>query len=104
FSAASHPASATLLPYTTLFRSGRVEPVVKRSQHQADRPVVDVAELVAAHRHERRACVGAGAAADAGQRISKDRIVEHLLAAVVEDRKSTRLNSSHEWSSYAVFC
>src|SRR5438105_11279965 len=21
-----------------------------------------------------------------------------------EDRKSTRLNSSHEWSSYAVFC
>src|SRR5207247_9364355 len=22
----------------------------------------------------------------------------------VEDRKSTRLNSSHEWSSYAVFC
>src|SRR5438105_7455374 len=24
--------------------------------------------------------------------------------AVVEDRKSTRLNSSHEWISYAVFC
>src|SRR5438105_12690410 len=23
---------------------------------------------------------------------------------VMEDRKSTRLNSSHEWSSYAVFC
>src|SRR5207247_7906262 len=22
----------------------------------------------------------------------------------VRDRKSTRLNSSHEWSSYAVFC
>src|SRR6266536_2818782 len=26
----------------------------------------------------------------------------HLPAA--GDRKSTRLNSSHEWSSYAVFC
>src|SRR5207247_9227870 len=25
-------------------------------------------------------------------------------ARVVEDRKSTRLNSSHEWISYAVFC
>src|SRR5438105_12555413 len=26
------------------------------------------------------------------------------LLPVVEDRKSTRLNSSHEWISYAVFC
>src|SRR6266849_9758961 len=25
-------------------------------------------------------------------------------AAHAEDRKSTRLNSSHEWTSYAVFC
>src|SRR6266536_4565742 len=25
-------------------------------------------------------------------------------AARFEDRKSTRLNSSHEWISYAVFC
>src|SRR6266536_1686331 len=25
-------------------------------------------------------------------------------ASYLEDRKSTRLNSSHEWSSYAVFC
>src|SRR6266536_2542867 len=26
------------------------------------------------------------------------------LPKQVEDRKSTRLNSSHEWISYAVFC
>src|SRR5207247_10397389 len=26
------------------------------------------------------------------------------LATVVRDRKSTSLNSSHEWISYAVFC
>src|SRR5207247_1865711 len=26
------------------------------------------------------------------------------LLAADQDRKSTRLNSSHEWSSYAVFC
>src|SRR5438105_12194295 len=26
------------------------------------------------------------------------------LSRCVPDRKSTRLNSSHEWSSYAVFC
>src|SRR5438105_10672081 len=29
---------------------------------------------------------------------------EGLSCAVIEDRKSTRLNSSHEWISYAVFC
>src|SRR5207247_10731550 len=33
------------------------------------------------------------------------RIMKELGAAVREvDRKSTRLNSSHEWISYAVFC
>src|SRR5438105_5757026 len=28
----------------------------------------------------------------------------HVLRGLHEDRKSTRLNSSHEWISYAVFC
>src|SRR5438105_11956228 len=30
--------------------------------------------------------------------------VARLAAARLADRKSTRLNSSHEWISYAVFC
>src|SRR6266536_5365963 len=29
---------------------------------------------------------------------------DKMDVAVLEDRKSTRLNSSHEWISYAVFC
>src|SRR5438105_6254442 len=29
---------------------------------------------------------------------------ETLLSTSTSDRKSTRLNSSHEWISYAVFC
>src|SRR5207247_8684100 len=29
---------------------------------------------------------------------------EDIAFAGEKDRKSTRLNSSHEWSSYAVFC
>src|SRR6266849_4879571 len=29
---------------------------------------------------------------------------QHARATVRRDRKSTRLNSSHEWISYAVFC
>src|SRR5438105_12182848 len=55
------------------------------------------------------------------QRELADRLVDQLLVADVaragdvadqlaplpgpwQDRKSTRLNSSHEWISYAVFC
>src|SRR5438105_7567598 len=30
--------------------------------------------------------------------------LEGLVGGKIADRKSTRLNSSHEWSSYAVFC
>src|SRR5438105_6928430 len=29
---------------------------------------------------------------------------QHLAHQAGQDRKSTRLNSSHEWISYAVFC
>src|SRR6266536_3529292 len=32
------------------------------------------------------------------------RHVRLLQRGAPQDRKSTRLNSSHEWSSYAVFC
>src|SRR5438105_9492013 len=43
---------------------------------------------------------------------SPGKLIDHLVAAeerhrVIDqfpDRKSTRLNSSHEWISYAVFC
>src|SRR5207247_9056258 len=29
---------------------------------------------------------------------------DELAQVMIRDRKSTRLNSSHEWISYAVFC
>ena len=61
------------------------KPVVERREHQADRAVVDMPELVTADGHERRARVGARAAADAGERVAENRIVAHALAAVVED-------------------
>src|SRR5438105_10165341 len=43
--------------------------------------------------------------ADLGQ-LHEHHIAQLLLRVVgdAEDRKSTRLNSSHEWRSYAVFC
>src|SRR3989449_6334704 len=72
------PPRSTLFPYTTLFRSGSGP--VHRRRHVRQRR--DGARPAA----ERRAV-------DAGEG------VRHLL-----DRKSTRLNSSHGYISYAVFC
>src|SRR6266849_10746586 len=36
--------------------------------------------------------------------LDERRRLRRVVHAGVEDRKSTRLNSSHEWISYAVFC
>src|SRR3712207_7459381 len=70
------PPRSTLFPYTTLFRSDL----------RAARPVDELHddELAA------RPLLGAE--------------VEHLHDVRVQDRKSTRLNSSHANISYAVFC
>src|SRR2546422_7465332 len=73
------PPRSTLFPYTTLFRSKRLH-----------MPVVGHVPVA----------VGALAASKAGQRS-----IEHLKRrAPQRDRKSTRLNSSHGYISYAVFC
>src|SRR5258708_11192755 len=70
------PPRSTLFPYTTLFRS------------------VAVSELP-------RATAGARLF-DGG---SSSPVVEpKITTTVVSDRKSTRLNSSHQIISYAVFC
>src|SRR5690242_20981357 len=84
------PPRSTLFPYTTLFRSKTVtrHAVAIHVEHRARGAVervviarVDVAHVV----HVR------------GQRLVSP-------AAAAEDRKSTRLNSSHMSISYAVFC
>src|SRR5207247_10676787 len=43
----------------------------------------------------RRACVPEGVTLLSGR---------FIVGSTARDRKSTRLNSSHEWISYAVFC
>src|SRR5207247_11304289 len=42
--------------------------------------------------------------ADFNRRLNRCVNVEALEGDLYRDRKSTRLNSSHEWISYAVFC
>src|SRR5437773_5003177 len=77
------PPRSTLFPYTTLFRS--TPPAVRRP-----RPGGDDGFPHAVHRGRRAAPRRA------------DRIA--LPGLRVQDRKSTRLNSSHITISYAVFC
>src|SRR3712207_7507511 len=88
------PPRSTLFPYTTLFRSAPERPVDRAAETKGPgRPQMrppaspEVAFRDSLHR---------GLLARVGRRVvhQKD----------VEDRKSTRLNSSHANISYAVFC
>src|SRR5256885_10087746 len=78
------PPRSTLFPYTTLFRS--LQPTGQHGEFQAGEPDM----RGAGKPHFLRTGDG-----DFGGRVSKVRR---------EDRKSTRLNSSHLVISYAVFC
>src|SRR3712207_8963325 len=87
------PPRSTLFPYTTLFRSERVvdaeDGVTQRGlpgQHQL---VDQRAAVTGLHELDRQA----GPLLEVRQE-----------GLVHEDRKSTRLNSSHANISYAVFC
>src|SRR5437762_4766148 len=71
------PPRSTLFPYTTLFRSH-----------------ADEAAAVLGHEVDG---VGSDFLGGHGE-------VAFVLAVLVVDRKSTRLNSSHRCISYAVFC
>src|SRR2546427_8180626 len=85
------PPRSTLFPYTTLFRSRGGRAAVR----DHDRPARSARGCHHAARH-------------------RGAVLRELLAAVEdqhrggeqhgEDRKSTRLNSSHSQISYAVFC
>src|SRR5437763_3601743 len=85
------PPTSTLFPYTTLFRSHQqlgigvaAQDVTALDQRLALLRIVE--QLAIKHRDDRAI------------------LVEDGLLAVGEDRKSTRLNSSHRCISYAVFC
>src|SRR3712207_8611993 len=97
------PPRSTLFPYTTLFRSREVLEQTERGERDADRR--------GAEEHERHR--GGHAAADEEQDVSRaegrERPALHQQQVgerrhEEEDRKSTRLNSSHANISYAVFC
>src|SRR5690606_40233036 len=100
FSVARRPPRSTLFPYTTLFRSARAGARAReaaagrglRGDARRARPAgAGGVRLAVGHRRG-----GGRAAAGAGP--------PHARRGRGEDRKSTRLNSSHVKISYAVFC
>src|SRR5947209_13419128 len=86
------PPRSTLFPYTTLFRSVDTRQGAERPR----RPGAPRAELLPGA----RARHAAGQVLEAG--LSDGGVLR--ARARQEDRKSTRLNSSHANISYAVFC
>src|SRR3712207_6863713 len=87
------PPRSTLFPYTTLFRSALAQVLPAAGAGERDRAEQEgelqlARELAEARRHVRE--LAHGVAGDGGEG--------------GEDRKSTRLNSSHANISYAVFC
>src|SRR5258708_24945487 len=85
------PPRSTLFPYTTLFRSQGLQSRAEGLQplHAEENP-----------RAGRHGCRLAGARGT----VSIRRRLFPTRASQTTDRKSTRLNSSHQIISYAVFC
>src|SRR3712207_7290815 len=91
------PPRSTLFPYTTLFRSHH------EGEPQDDQPerlgllVRGAVAVLAADRrvHQREP------AEDDQRQVQQ---IQQVAEALHQDRKSTRLNSSHANISYAVFC
>src|SRR2546430_7449783 len=86
------PPRSTLFPYTTLFRSQSIERLDAPNElgvrgGQRGRLPRQRLRLPVHDRTEQRG-----------------RLVIEIVAGRDEDRKSTRLNSSHSQISYAVFC
>src|SRR2546429_3907029 len=75
------PPRSTLFPYTTLFRSSTLE--VSRQELKSAKLLSFTTSL-----------------AD----LKRCRVFIVTVPTPIEDRKSTRLNSSHGYISYAVFC
>src|SRR5256884_2382645 len=86
------PPRSTLFPYTTLFRSFQplhveelIDEALQSFRHITDREQVDIDTQL-------------------GRDLPVIRADRTAMVLALEDRKSTRPNSSHGYISYAVFC
>src|SRR5690349_23211308 len=94
------PPTSTLFPYTTLFRS--VMNVIRDLASQGMTMLVVTHEMQLAHDIATRVWViDRGTIVEDGPQAQ---VVDAPRSDDLRDRKSTRLNSSHVETSYAVFC
>src|SRR5690348_17864979 len=90
------PPRSTLFPYTTLFRSQGEPPEAEDEHHGVGRRQERPEER---DRHR----LGEPCASRGGRQVREHQIDDDG-GERTQDRKSTRLNSSHPSISYAVFC
>src|SRR3712207_8289975 len=97
------PPRSTLFPYTTLFRSEGAEGggAEGRRERRARAPIPGHGVAVEGRRDGGR--LARDVEQDGGHGAAEQRAPVHA-GEQDEDRKSTRLNSSHANISYAVFC
>src|SRR3712207_9164344 len=84
------PPRSTLFPYTTLFRS--------------EAAVIGVDDEEFSQRLKAFVVTEGSVSEDDLKSYVKENLAKFKVPREVEDRKSTRLNSSHANISYAVFC
>src|SRR3712207_8272449 len=87
------PPRSTLFPYTTLFRSPRIQTATVEDSVSAT--------IAFSQRLDPRQRFTPG---DVRLRLLPDSTSVGVTSLLPKDRKSTRLNSSHANISYAVFC
>src|SRR5688572_32261241 len=86
------PPRSTLFPYTTLFRS-EVATIHQRDSHRFK---------ISGRYVERQRTITSRISAHSPGKLKVS--LWHAVKIERQDRKSTRLNSSHSQISYAVFC
>src|SRR3712207_7845315 len=92
------PPRSTLFPYTTLFRSGGVDPL-----YYVSLVLVPLTVYYSA-RYVDRLSVAISYGLLCGFFFALPVFIDGRTSTAIRDRKSTRLNSSHANISYAVFC
>src|SRR3712207_7664821 len=95
------PPRSTLFPYTTLFRSLVTPGRIFLRPAGRDPPALGTRQALFGRGDRRPALRPTTLVLDGPQR--RRSLAQHP-PRILEDRKSTRLNSSHANISYAVFC
>src|SRR3712207_7244144 len=92
------PPRSTLFPYTTLFRSALI------AQATQERAALPENKRLPAFAYIDEAADYLSESSRVEQLLTQARKLKVGLLFATQDRKSTRLNSSHANISYAVFC